>query len=94
MRHVLSFRLLHREVCGCSRLQRGHLISQLSGAFLQILDLGKELLQLELKSLPFPLCSIQLLLEVIDLDLMHAFLVACPSPNQIILLHYHTDIAF
>ena len=58
------------------------------------MDLGIKLLILELKLLPLPLSFIQLLLEVIDLNLVFAFLFTGPPPDHIILLNYHTDIAF
>lgn len=94
MRHVLTFGLLPRLVCGSSHFKRDHLGSQLGYIFLQILDLGIKLLILELKLLPLPLNFIQLLLKIIDLKLVLAFLFTRPPPHDIVLLNYHTDIAF
>ena len=56
--------------------------------------MGIKHLKFELKTLPLSLSSIQHFLEVIDLNLMHALLLCGPPPHQIILLHYHADIAF
>ena len=56
--------------------------------------MGIKHLKLELKTLPLPLSSIQHFLEVIYLNLMHAFLVCGTPPHQVVLLHYHADIAF